>query len=157
DRTHGPRPADLEGQDRCGDRTDADLRREAVANEDGRGLRGETVGQKTRVVPHEHQTTGPTVGGEHTCDRRDDPPRVAECELLGQDRAPAGSSEADRLCVIRRGHAVKVTRLLRTAARVAAAVAATAIACTAGGPRVSETVGLSVRDPDLTHPVRESL
>jgi hypothetical protein len=67
------------------------LRREAVANEDGRGLRGETVGQKTRVVPDEHKTPGPTVGGEHARDRRDHAAGVAEREFLGQDGAPAGS------------------------------------------------------------------
>jgi uncharacterized protein YkwD len=49
---------------------------------------------------------------------------------------------------------VKVTRLLRTAAWTAAAAAATAIACTAASG-VRETVGLSVRDPDLIRPLRE--
>jgi hypothetical protein len=53
---------------------------------------------------------------------------------------------------------VKVTRLLRTAAwtaAAAAAAAATGIACTAGSSAVRESVGLAVRDPDLTHPLRE--
>ncbi len=134
-----------------GNRTDAHLRREAVPNEDGRGLRGETVGQEARVVPHEHKTPGPAVGGEHARDRRDHAAGVAERELLGQDGAPAGRPEADRLRVIRRGHPVKVTRLLRTAAWTAAA---TAVACAAGSG-VRETAGLSVRNPDLTHPLRE--
>ena len=49
---------------------------------------------------------------------------------------------------------MKVTRLLRASAWAAVAAAATAIACTAG-PAVRETVGLSVRDPDLTRPLRE--
>ena len=50
---------------------------------------------------------------------------------------------------------MKVTRLLRTAAWAAAAAATTAIACTVGASGVRETVGLSVRDPDLIRPLRE--
>ena len=67
-----------------------------VRGEDPRRLDGESVRQKARVVSDEDELALASVFREHARDRRDDPARVAERELLGEDGAPAGRAEADR-------------------------------------------------------------